>query len=807
MAKKKNKPAPPAGGKQRSGGGLRGDDQTVLWYTLPPLGAVVAWLVMSAALATGSWAAGGEPWSWPGVRVLWQVAWLMVSEGLRLDAAWLLVSGSSSVAPAVWLWLLAAGYTALLAVCAIAAREWWENREDSSGAVLDWLWFGGGKKKGKKKQPVKHFRRPKWPIPGPYSPVVPGPGVLLGRDRRRHIVAADGLPVLVAGPTGSGKTRHVIGPNVGHWPGPVVATSVKTDLAEMTLTHRREHGRCWGFDPTGRLWGWMREMGITPVVWDPVRLLQQNRTRELGTLYAQFLASQSSSKDAGAQGIWATLAQQFLTEVLLLAAEMNASLQQALTWLMGIKDFVGDRSLQEQFTALSTEGRRSLDQLKSLAAKDDRFQGSVEITIKEVAESLEHTAANADMELIPMDLTTGGGSDTLYLIADHMSQTTHKPLFAAVVRHLFHVTETAMFDPDRRPPRPLFGLDELANLAKLPDLPEVLSTIRSRAQVICGIQERAQLSAGWGNDSAVTLIGNHPTKVQLPGSSDASALQDWATLSADTNRDDDDRDTAAAWRTIPKGHARILAGNHDAFEVEMADPDRWLADPPEPTEEPAAAAEAESGPFTPPDDPPDDPLPDPEEAAPEAEAPAAPFPADLIEPIECDFSGRSETEPNLPAAAAEGLTPARLRPDQPAGPMRVDRFVSDGYDRSAGNGHHPPVEPAARPPDPEPMKIDGAYLLNPQPPSAGPAPPQRRDSFGWPGRSEPAAVARPAPVTDGREHQDWDTLADILAGVSDELDGLEVKVDAAGNRTVQHPAGFIVGLDDAEAAAAAEREG
>lgn len=787
MAKKKNKPAA-AGGKQRSGGGFRGDDQTVLWYTLPPLGAVLAWLVMSAALATGSWAAGGEPWSWPGVRVLWQVAWRMVSEGLRLDAAWLLVSGSTAVAPAVWLWLLAAGYTALLAGSALAVREWREHRENSGGAVLDWLWFGGGQKKGKKKQPVKHFRRPKWPIPGPYTPVVPGPGVLLGRDRRRHIVAADGLPVLVAGPTGSGKTRHVIGPNVGHWPGPVVATSVKTDLAEMTLTHRREHGRCWGFDPTGRLWGWMREMGITPVVWDPVRLLQQNRTRELGTLYAQFLASQSSSKDAGAQGIWATLAQQFFTEVLLLAAEMDASLQQALTWLMGIKDFVGDRSLQERFNSLSAEGRRSLDQLKSLAAKDDRFQGSVEITIKEVAESLEHTAANADMELVPMDLTTGGGSDTLYLIADHMSQTTHKPLFAAVVRHLFHVTETAMFDPDRRPPRPLFGLDELANLAKLPDLPEVLSTIRSRAQVICGIQERAQLSAGWGNDSAVTLIGNHPTKVQLPGSSDASALQDWATLSADTDPDDD-RDTAAAWRTIPKGRARILAGNHDAFEVEMADPDRWLADPPEPAAEPSGGAEAESGPFAAPDDPPDDPLPDPVEAPPAAAAPAAPFPADLVEPIECDF-GQADDDPP-PAAAAVPF------PDRP---MRVDRFGADGYDpRLAGNGHHTPVEPAAPPPEPEPLEIDGAYLLNPKPtPPAASSQPRRRDSFGWPGRSEPAAVARPAPVTDGHDHQDWNKLADVLAGVSDEIDGLEVKVDDAGNRTVQHPAGFIVGLDDAE---------
>ena len=103
----------------------------------------------------------------------------------------------------------------------------------------------------------------------------------------------------------------------------------------------------------------------------------------------------------------------------------------------------------------------------------------------------------------------------------------------------------------------------------------MLSTIRSRAQVICGIQERSQLEAGWGQANAKTLVGNCPVKLQLPGSSDASALRDWAILAGDD--DDSDADQAASWRTIPRGHARVIADEHPAFTIKMVDPDRWLA--------------------------------------------------------------------------------------------------------------------------------------------------------------------------------------------------------------------------------------
>jgi type IV secretion system protein VirD4 len=57
--------------------------------------------------------------------------------------------------------------------------------------------------------------------------------------------------VLVFGPTQSGKTTGLAIPSILEWEGPVLATSVKGDLAATTIGWRRRCGECWVFDPTG----------------------------------------------------------------------------------------------------------------------------------------------------------------------------------------------------------------------------------------------------------------------------------------------------------------------------------------------------------------------------------------------------------------------------------------------------------------------------------------------------------------------------------------------------------------------------
>ena len=552
------------------------DDDTESWWVwLAPAGFVAGWAAMAAALAAGGWAAGDLVAPTPAVAV--RTLWIALADGYRLDEAWLLASGATAVAPAAYLWVFFAAALAAMAAVATAAVQWWQaGRPTSLGAASS------------ERRPSRRFRSRRWPLRPPYTPQRPGPGVLLGRDRGRLTVAGDGLPVLVVGPTGSGKTRHLIGPNVAHWPGPVVATSVKTDLAGYTVAHRAQRGRCFGFDPGGALWPWMRSTGITPVVWDPIRLLAKDPTHEHAKLLAQFLVSHSSAHDAGSQGIWSTLAGEVLASVLLIATDVGQPLKIALRWMIDVDGvFFNNKQNSEFATAvrespngrLSDDASRALRDLRLMAQNDPRIWGSIEVTIREVTGALTNTAEHhANAELVPIDVTVNRArQDTLFLVADHMTQTTYRSVFAALVRHLFHITESVHPGPGRLRSRPLFALDELANLARIEDLPEVLSTIRTCAQVIVGIQEISQLVSGWGRDKATTVVGNLPTRVILPGSSDASALRCWADLSGD-----DDNYALNTWRTINTGTARILAGNRDPFETKLSRPKRWMPtiDPP-----------------------------------------------------------------------------------------------------------------------------------------------------------------------------------------------------------------------------------
>ena len=779
--------APAAGGTKRR---LTLGDDTTLWVAVAASGIPLCWAVMGAALATGTWVAGGVPGGWPSVGDLWRVGWMMAADGARLDEAWLLVSKSTAVAAAAWLWLLAAAYTTVLVVAATAVHRW-RDAGWPTDALQGWLRMGGGS------GPVKHFRHKEWPIPPPYSHLVPGPGVLLGQDRGRHVVAAGGTPVMVFGPTRSGKTRYVIAPNVAWWPGPVVATSVKTDLAEWTLAQRQEQGRCYGYDPTGRLWPFMEAHGITPVVWDPVRLLQgvpDRDKREHATLLAQFLTSQSSSHDAGSQGIWATLAQQYLTEVLVIADELEYPLVDALNWVMDIKGFGKDKTLP--FEGMGPEGQRSLRRLRVLAGKDDRFQGSVEITLKEVTGALEFTAASPSTELVPADLTTAGRADTLFLTADHLSQTTHKPAFAAVSRYLFHVTETFLIDPDGPPPaKPLFALDELANLARLADLPAVVSTIRARAQVICGIQERSQLEQGWGVPGAKTLIGNHPVKLQLPGSSDASAMRDWAVLAGDDS-DDSDSDQAATWRTIPKGHARILAEEHPAFEIELVDPARWPADTPPPAAD-GPEPDDDSGSGARPFD-----SPDPSSTGADRSDDLLSGPAGVVDREPPEWQKAQAAGSDAAAAAYEAAMARRNQPpDRPCPPDQPTEATVTPLAEYRQTRPPPPDRPAAEVPNVSagnnPASADGlngkAAGTAPGPPRA--ALPDDREASG------PGVWLPPAVYDDAEDYWDEALAAaarEVDAGLADddELSGLDVFTDDDGKRFAVHQFGYTIGLDD-----------
>ncbi len=86
-----------------------------------------------------------------------------------------------------------------------------------------------------------------WAVPEQLRGLIvarPGQGrLVLGRAGRHLIAAERGHSLLVLGPTQSGKTSGLAIPALLEWEGPLIATSVKTDLLRDTLARRRSIGQ------------------------------------------------------------------------------------------------------------------------------------------------------------------------------------------------------------------------------------------------------------------------------------------------------------------------------------------------------------------------------------------------------------------------------------------------------------------------------------------------------------------------------------------------------------------------------------
>jgi type IV secretion system protein VirD4 len=75
--------------------------------------------------------------------------------------------------------------------------------------------------------------------------------ITIGRAGGMLLAAEPRQSLIVIGPSQSGKTTGLAMPAILEWDGPVIATSVKSDLLRDTITARRHVGGVWVYDPTG----------------------------------------------------------------------------------------------------------------------------------------------------------------------------------------------------------------------------------------------------------------------------------------------------------------------------------------------------------------------------------------------------------------------------------------------------------------------------------------------------------------------------------------------------------------------------
>ena len=357
--------------------------------------------------------------------------------------------------------------------------------------------------------------------------VVRGPSkgrLTLGIVDGRLVAAEPRQSVIVVGPVQTGKTSGFAVPAILEWQGPVLATSVKTDLLRDTIAARETipDSHVWVYDPTGGT-------GYAPAGWTP---LAGCGTWQGAQRVAAWLAA-AAHRGGGVENaeFWYAAAAKLLAPLLFAATVTERTMADVVRWV--------DSQMQEEvFEALETVNEpAAITAFQASSLRDDRTRSGVYTTAETVLAAYADpgvltSAVTSDLRA---DLLLDGGHHTAYLCAPAHEQRRLQPLFATLVQEIVarayeRATETGQ---PLNPPL-LLVLDECANIAPLRELATLASTGAGQGiQLVSVFQDMAQINAVYGRDRAPTIVSNHRAKVILSGIADAQTLDYVARLLGD----------------------------------------------------------------------------------------------------------------------------------------------------------------------------------------------------------------------------------------------------------------------------------
>jgi type IV secretion system protein VirD4 len=364
---------------------------------------------------------------------------------------------------------------------------------------------------------LRRLLDPNQPAPGrPAGP--PGwSGLYLGTGRRGPVTGGTEHHALVLGPPRSGKTTRLAIPNVRLHPGAVIATSTKPDIAAATHRWRAPHGTCWLWDPTGTT---TPPADVVPLRWSPINGCEQ---WDSAVARAHALATAARPAHTPGDTHWVERAQALLAPLLHAAAITDGELADVLSWLHR-------RDLLHPISQLRTHrSDTAADLLEGIALTDPReLSGIFSTTDSLLAPYRTDAALNATRHPNFDPQAFARSTDTIYLLAPSTAQTQHAPLIICLLDQI----RTHTYQTRPHPPM-LWALDELANIAPLPDLVATIAEGASQGLLILAcLQDLSQARTRWGpaTDGLLTLFTH---KLILPGIADLATLRQISALAGE----------------------------------------------------------------------------------------------------------------------------------------------------------------------------------------------------------------------------------------------------------------------------------
>ncbi len=345
-------------------------------------------------------------------------------------------------------------------------------------------------------------------------------GLPLGPSRRPRgltVVLPWDRSMRVVGPPGSGKTLAYFAPLVLAAPGPVLVSSTKPDIVELTWTARSTRGPCRVVDPLGVT------AGLPALRWSPLAGCGDPTRAE--TLARAFVAGTGSGAgaDGGASAFYREQAAAVLACLLHAAALDGADLSTWLRWCGDPTDRAPRTILAEHVGA----GPGMLDKPASATTGDSRTVGNIRATVATALAWSTVPAARATLAANPEEVDSVedllDASGTIYLLGKDDPTSPVVPLLTAIAEDVLDRAERhALTRPAGRLDPPLVAaLDEAPLTAPIPSLPQRVGDGRGRGlSVHYGMQGWPQARARWGEQGSSVLASVTTGLLAFGGSND-----------------------------------------------------------------------------------------------------------------------------------------------------------------------------------------------------------------------------------------------------------------------------------------------
>jgi type IV secretion system protein VirD4 len=350
-------------------------------------------------------------------------------------------------------------------------------------------------------------------------------GIYLGAGPRGWLFAGAERSVLVLGPSRSGKTSALVIPNILLAEGPVVSTSTKPDVLRATASQRSSDGWALLFDPSGEI---ACPKGVERMGWSPLTTAHQ-WDAAIATADAMVRASRSvnaSVATALGEQHWTERAGALLAPLLHAAALERLPMRAVLRWIDRHDGATPLRILSEGIGDDAT----ATDLLSGIVSTEAREQSGIWSTASGVLAAYRSEGALASTEDPPLNAAEFcRASNTLYICSPGRRQHLFAPLVVAALGDIRDATYQREASGESSAPT-LLALDEMANIAPIPDLPPMVSEGPGQGLLVLAcLQDLSQARTRWGPaaDGFLSLFG---TSLVLPGIADARTLRDLSEL-------------------------------------------------------------------------------------------------------------------------------------------------------------------------------------------------------------------------------------------------------------------------------------